>query len=400
MGPNPTLPRRSPKRSPERKVLHERSQSQTNQEPQRAVVPDAKQELHPITPYPTKPAHVLLPTSVGGGNGSSGFFDEPFAARSSQGKQRSGVRENNLARSKTNNAKTLGIKRSVSELRNLYESQAALRPSTGHSTKTPSRPTTGVTSPALRGQVFGERLSGYGKFVPSEFNEIFALPSPRQAPFSIKKPPSEASLPPLSPSPVRPGSDPISPENFSDIRHDAPVTSASSDPVILDNSPSLHEENTAVSSSPNFVLLGHTSSQEFDTNLPISTPTIVSLRPSPSPSFDPISSSSINAIQSEYSSSPQSDGISSSPNIVTLGTSSPNYYITTEDDKPATGSPASLRTIHRSKPAHEQPSSPIISTPYEPFSSSPPSQRKAVTFASTVDPPPTSQTEPSSPSGS
>lgn len=396
MGPSPSLPRRSPKRSPERKVLHERSQSQANQEIQRAVVPETKQESHPVTPFPTKPAHVLLPSSGAGGNASSGFWGEPFAARSSQGKQSIGGRENILEISRANSVRTLGIKRSVSELRNLYESQATSRPTTSHSTKIPSRPTSGVTSPALRGQVLGDRLSGNGRFVPSEFDEIFALPS-RNASFSIKKLPSEASLPPLPPSPVHPASSLVSVEDFSDVHHDAPVASSTSDPVVLDNSSSLHEGHTAASSSPNFVLLGHTSSQEFDSSASNSSPNIVSLQLSPSPSFDPISSSSINAIQSEHSSSPRSDGNPSSPNVVTHGTSSPNYYTTTEEGNSTAGSPASLRTIHRSKPVYEQPSSPIIPIPHEQFASSPTSQRKAVTFASPEYLPTASPNEPSSP---
>lgn len=387
MVPTPTSPQRSPRRSPKRKILFERSSSQTNKIPQRMVTAEAKQETPSSTPYPTKPAHVLLPSSIRSRDGISGIHAASFAARVAKVREKTGGSQKHLEIPSISNA-ILGINKSVSELRDLYENQTSARPSTSHSRRSSSGPPT-TASPALKGQVLGERHSEHGRFLPSELDEIVTLPSPRTASLSIKKISSEASLPPLPPPPPGPSSsDEISIENSSSVSDGLPVTSSSPNLIALDSSSSVPDDTLEQSSSPNYVSLGHSSSQDFNSEPHVLTLNTAPLQLSPSPAFNPISPSSSDALRSEQSSSPQSESTatSSSPNVVALGSSSPNY-VTTKYDDSLDVSPDSLCTIKkcRSEVVHEQPSTSTFSTRSESFSSSPPNQGKSVTSASTLD---------------
>lgn len=392
MVPKPSSPHRSPNRSPKRKILHERSQSQTNKATPRTLTVGEKQEINPFTPFPTKPAHVLLPSSIRSRDGRSEIFGAPFAARVARERDKTGGSQNHLDIPTTTNANTLATKRSVSELRNLYESQAASRPSTSHSTRTSSRPSTAISSPALRGQALGKRLSGNGRFLPSESDELLILPSPRDASFSIKKIASEASLPPLPPTPP----DQTTQKTLGNYEEPS-ITSSSSNLVALGSSSSISDEPSAGSSSPNFVSLGHSSSQDFNSEANHANTNPAPLQLSSSPIYNPISCLRPNIVQLEQSSSPpsQSTATSSSPNVLTLGTSSPNYVITKYDGSPE-GSLDSLRTIkkRRSEVVHEQVSTSTLSTPSEQFRSSPPNHEELVASASTLDSPSTLDAQP------
>lgn len=387
----------SPKRSPNRKILRERNQSQANKLPQPLITAEAKQEPYPSTPYPTKPAHVLLPSSTRCRDGRSSPLAAFFAARSAKDKRKIAGDENSLEIPGAVDAKAVGIKRSVSELRDLYESQAT-RPSTGYSTNLSSRPLTTISSPALRGQLLGERLSPKGRFLMSESDEDerIGLPSPRDTSLSIKKISSEASLPPPPPAPPDP-----SPANLDSLNSSSSVgngpsaDSPSPNLVALGSSSSVPEGPTRNSSSPNFVSLGHSSSQDFESEPPISSPYITPLRLSTSPTRKPFSSSFPDAPQREQSSSPRCESSAdSSPNLFVLGSSSPNY-ITTKYNDSQDVSPGSLQTIkeRRSELLQEQHSASTLFTPPEHFSSSPPNRLKSTTSASTLELPPTPEKE-------
>ena len=393
MGPGPSSIQRSPTRSPKRKILHERSQSQTNQFPQRIPNDGLKQVTPLYTPYPTKPAHVLLPSSIKGRDGRGDIFGASFAARVAEEKEKAqpGASQIHLGVSSTSNPNAVGIMRSVSELRDLYENKPGSRPSTGHSTRLSSRPSSLISSPALRGQLLGERLSNHGKCLLSESEEVSSLPSPQHPSFSIKKINSEASLPPPPPTPppqstLSEGSLEIS----SSVAEGFPTTSCSPNLITLGSSSSVPDEAPALSSSPNFVSLGHSSSQDFNSEAHVLSLNIAPLELSTGPTFNPILPLSSKAIRSEHSSSPQSESAatSSSPNVIALGSSSPNYVITKYDDSPE-ASVDSLRTVkkRRSEAVHEQPSTSTFSTHSEQFSSSPPDQRRFVASASTLDSP-------------
>jgi hypothetical protein len=422
MVPKPSSPRRSPKRSPKRTILHERSQSQTNQILHRIVNREGKQETTSSTPYPTQPAHILLPSSIKNRNGNTGIDGGSFAARVSRVKEKAAGDQSHLKPpSSGNNANTLGINRSVSELRHLYENQTSYSGSSA------------ASSPSLRGQALAERGSEYGKFLPSDLDEILSLPSPRNASSSIKKIASEASLPPLpSMSPGLAEWHEIPTEDPSSVSEGIPSTSSSPNIITLDSSSSVPDESAVESSSPNYVALGHSSSQDFSSAPHDLSLDIIPLQLSPSPAFDPIFPSISDPIQSDQPSSSQfesaaassspnvvgslspnvagssspNDVGSSSPNVVAYGSSSPNYVTTKCDDAPddladdipddsgddladdlPDHSSDSLRTIkkRRDETVHEQPSTSTFSTGSEPFNSSPPNQLRPVVSDSTLD---------------
>lgn len=392
MLPAPASPQHSPKRSPKRKVLHERSQSQTNRVLQPTVSAKVKQEPHLSTPFPTKPAQVLLPSSLRSQDGGNAFLGTSYAARIAKGMDKSGGSQNYLGIPSSTNADTVDVKRSVSELRDLYEGQAVSRPTTSHSTRASSKPSTAVSSPALKGQVLGEKLWAHERFFPSELDEMSSLSPPQDASFSIKKVISEGSLlPPPRTPPQPPSSNEDLIESPPSVREDLSVDPSSPNLIVLGSSSSVAHEPSTSSSSPNLISLGYSSSQDFNPATHGSSPDILPLHLSASPTLDPISPSSPSAALTEQSSSPGSKSVatSSSPNVVTLRSSSPNYVTTKYDDSPD-ASFDSLRTIkkRRSDMVHEQPSTSTFSTRSEQqFSSSPPNHGKSVTPASTLEVP-------------
>lgn len=389
----PSSPQRSPKRSPKRKVLHERSQSQANKILRRIVGEGEKEVSQLFTPYPTKPAHVLLPSTLRSQNETSGIPRPTFASRFAKGKEKVGLVQNHLVIPSTTNANPTGVKRSVSELRNLYESQATSRPSTSHS----SRSSTPITSPALRGQYLGERLSEHGRFLPSEAEELLSLPPPRESSTSIRKIASEASLPLLPPSPQSPAR--FNGAAFNDSvpgGEEGPTTPSSPNLVILGSSSSVPDGPSTLTSSPNLVSLGHSSSQDFGSEKHEPDLDIAPLRLSSRSLLNSNTSSNANAVQSDEvtGESSESPATSSSPNVATPRSSSPNYVITKVDNSP-TGSVESLRTIkkRRSETVHEQPSTSTFSVRSEQFNSSPPNRVTFEASTSTLDLPQVSESE-------
>jgi hypothetical protein len=441
MVPKPSSPRRSPKRSPKRKVLHERSQSQTNQISHRMVNVERNHETISSTPYPTKPAHILLPSSIKNRDGHTGIDGGSFAARVARVKEKAVGGQTHLAIPSSNNANTLGINRSVSELRHLYENQ------------TSSSGSSAAASPSLRGQALAERGSEHEKFLPSELDEFLSLPSPRNASFSIKEIASDVSLPPLPPMPPGPAEwHELSIEDPSSVSQGTPIISSSPNIIALGSSSSVPDEPAAESSSPNYVSLGHSSSQDFASAPHALSLDIVPLQLSPSPAFNPIFPSISDPVQSHQPSSPQSESAAtssspnvvassdpnviapsspnvvassdpnvvapSSPNVVAFGSSSPNYVSTKYDDAPddladdlgdglvddladdsPDQSPDSLRTIKKrgNDTVHEQPSTSTFSTSSEPFNSSPPNQLRPAVSDSTLDLPSGSEAQMTSP---
>ncbi|KAF7504945.1 hypothetical protein GJ744_001592 [Endocarpon pusillum] len=392
MGPGPSSTQRSPKRSPKRKILQERSQSQTNQIPQRIPNDGVKPVIPSSTPYPTKPAHVLLPSSIKSRDGRSDISGASFAARIAKGKEKAhpGASQIHLGVPSTSNPNALRIKRSVSELRDLYENNPGSPPSTSHSALS-STPSSLISSPALRGHFLGERLSNHGKFLASELEEVSSLPSPQHPSCSIKKINSEASLPPSPPSPppqstLSEGSLEVS----SSVAEGLPTTSSSPNLITPGSSSSAPDEASALSSSPNFISLGHSSSQDLNSQAHVLSLTIAPLILSSNPTSNSVLPFNSKAIPSEHSSSPRSEpaATSSSPNVIALGSSSPNYVITKYDDSPE-ASVDSLRTVkkRRNEVVHEQPSTSTFSTRSEQFSSSPPEPRRFVASAPTLDSP-------------
>lgn len=388
MVPDASSPRHSPKRSPKRKVLHEQSQSQTNKIPKRIGTAEAKREQHFSTPYPTKPAHVLLPSSIRTDQGSSGIHGASFARKVAKGKEKSGGNHHPWGITSSTNAETLGIKRSVSELRDLYESQSTPWPLTIHSTGPSSQPSSAASSPALKGHLLAEKLSEYGRLIQSELDEFTSLPSPRDASCSIKKIASEASSSPPLAEPSDTSSPNESPAEDSGAHGGFVESSSSPNLIVLQSSSSAPDAPSLDPSSPNFVPLGRSSSQDFQTEPYVSSPNTAPFQLTSTPALNPTSFRNPNALELERSSSVPSGeaATSSSPIVFAVGTSSPNYVVTKYDASPDE-SPDSIRTIKRRRNhiVHEQPSTSTFSTGSEQFNSSPPNRGEFAIYASTSD---------------
>lgn len=163
-----TTPRRTPKRTtprttPKRTPLSEHSSSQKNEAAGR-LPKNSKQELtdaeiFTTTPFPTKPQHVLLPSTIRKQRSRRNIENElpalfhnrsqpeipTHAAALQVGKDERGNRR----------APNLQLKRSVTALRDMYEAQAeSSRPSNA----VHSRPSTAAPSPAIRPTTANSRL--------------------------------------------------------------------------------------------------------------------------------------------------------------------------------------------------------------------------------------------------
>ena len=158
--PNAT-PKRTPKRTtPKRTPLQERTPSQKNEDAGR-LHKESKQELTDTqiftsNPFPTKPQHVLLPSTVrkrgrqNVENEVPALFGSQLNTSSSRPTSQRRQDDRTVRR-----APNLNLKRSVTALRDMYEAQAeSSRPSTAHH----SRPSTAAPSPALRPTTASSRL--------------------------------------------------------------------------------------------------------------------------------------------------------------------------------------------------------------------------------------------------
>ncbi|EHY55270.1 hypothetical protein HRR83_009071 [Exophiala dermatitidis] len=284
--PPSSVKQRSPKRSSsQRTPLRERTPSQANEisaRLSRQVQSDQENVVvYNTTPFPTKPAHVLLPSSLkkqrGGPGPASQALPFPFDAEArrvgdGQTSPRGAVQP------------TVKLKRSVKALRDLYESQAeeTSRPSTA--TSPPLGPTTSNSS-RLRSFSSNDSLSG-----------AYAWQSLR------KISSDDLALLPTLPAKGRLATR-ISPRN-SIVSQAAKV---------------------GTTSSPNFRVLGVSSSSGDAASRGLSDPATGSADGPSSDSFEN-SCSSPNVVRLGHTSStdqlPISDQ-SSSPNVIKLGTSSP-----------------------------------------------------------------------------
>ncbi|KAK5377082.1 hypothetical protein LTS03_004363 [Exophiala xenobiotica] len=278
---------RSPKRtSPQRTPLRERTQSHANELSSR-LSKDARSDqentsIYATTPFPTEPAHVLLPSSIKKKKSAPGTAAEglgfPFdieTARRNEGQRilRGGAQP------------TVRLKRSVKALRDLYESQAddGSRPSTA--TSPPLRPST-ASSARLRSISSSESLSGtfswesYRKVSSDDLALLPTLSSGNRAPKRLTPRTSFTSI----------------------------------------------AERFAATSSPNYQVLGVTSSPRAPTLHELVTVPLDQFEEDPSSSIVQDSSSSPNIVRLAHTSSTeqfQPADVSSSPNVIKLGTSSP-----------------------------------------------------------------------------
>ncbi|KAH0828336.1 hypothetical protein FOPE_01479 [Fonsecaea pedrosoi] len=332
----------SPKRTaPKRTPLQERTSSETNELSAR-LGPESRSDqgtsdIYKSTPFPTKPAHVLLPSTIRRKKSfgpsqladTSGFLHESPSVRSSDASWSSqgGGGGGGGGGSKP----TVRLKRSVKALRDLYESQAeeASRPSTA--TSPALRPSTG-SSFRLRSLSSSESLSGayaWESLQKIAADDLALLPSLPPGPLTLKRISSRSSFTSIQERAAATStpnykvhavtSSPRLP-SFRDLR--GPLLEA------FEEVSSAESENE-VSSSPNVIRLAHTSSpKQFQNIAPSSSPNVVRLAKSSSTDQFQSSdqSSSPNIVRLAHTSSTEqfpSTDQSSSPNVIKLGPSSP-----------------------------------------------------------------------------
>lgn len=151
-GPNRSTSKISSKRSP----LQERTPSQNNEAAAR-LRRDSKQEqtdagIFTTNPFPTKPQHVLLPSTIRKQRSRKNIeneypdflFNRSVAERPASPTE---IATSNTYANSTRKAPNLQLKRSVTALRDMYEAQVEN-----------SRPSTAVTSPVLRPASASSRL--------------------------------------------------------------------------------------------------------------------------------------------------------------------------------------------------------------------------------------------------
>ena len=300
-----TTPRTTPKRNsrrttPKRSPLQERTPSQKNERVGR-LKRDSKPDLtdaaiFTATPFPTKPQHVLLPSTIRKQRSRQNVENElpTLLFNASQPDVSSSVagRQARKDERRVRRAPNIQLKKSVHALRDMYEAQAeSSRPSTA----VHSRPSTAAPSPAMRpvssrmrSISSSEGLSGRSAW------ELLGLPK-----VSVD---DIAMLPTLS-----------------EIIHS------------LDSEQSFASrmKNQGLTSSPNFRTFG-TSSPAVPTFHDVATSSDP-IEGSSSPALQIAGTSSPNFVQHDYSMmspdrTPTSLGAGepeSSPNLVKLGTSSP-----------------------------------------------------------------------------
>lgn len=255
---------RTPAESPNRKVLQERPPSQLNQISRRTGTPETKQDTRARTPFPTKSAHVLLPSPYGVQRDNKQLGEltrsDPSTPKYEENKHGPG-RSLTYARSPT---KTIATKRSVSELRSLYENQASSNSPPVNS------PAHLVGSPlphhTKTGSVLEKTESTGPPPLPSTASSLSTHLPHEQSSFSIRRVISEDALPRW----------PVTPSDHSELDFlpaegspSQPVSSqrSSSDPnlVLCERARIDHQMSTSLPSSPNVVRLAHASSQSWQT---------------------------------------------------------------------------------------------------------------------------------------
>ena len=294
---SPSSSNGSPKRRPSKSIpLQERSQSQTNR-PALRLVRDDSDEFRATTtsqtPYPTKPAHILLPSTLRErrlGSNEENIFPgtEPttrFAIANTKAQRRGSESAGDSSRP-TSPLPTITLKRSVKTLRDLYEAQAERsRPSTA---------TSPVGSPLLRPSTAGSGIRSVGSRDGLRGRppwELFNKPSVEDL----------ARLPSLD-------------EVASFSRRERASSSPTESSFVA-----------ASSSSPNLVTYGKPSSPILVPAREVARPLMEPIELSSSSDIPEEDSSSPNVVRNAESSSPNTASAmdSSSPNVVMLGSSSP-----------------------------------------------------------------------------
>jgi hypothetical protein len=280
--------------------LAERSQSQTNRPSLRLLQDSPDQDAATVfssTPFPTKPAHVLLPSAIRerrlGSNDENNVPGPGVSSRSATAntKAKRLVSDITPEGRVLNPAPTLTLKRSVKALRDLYEAQAERsRPSTATSPVTspilrPSTASSGLRSISSREGLKGPQAWEF--FHKAYSDEIGNLPSLDEVAATVRQIESQLSL--TAPDPITPTPNLLN------------YTSPPSPPPRL----------TQESSSPNVEAIGQSSSSG-DTAVDSSSPIVVRLEESSSPT----------ATSAEPS----------SPNVIKLGSSSPSYNASRHSD--------------------------------------------------------------------
>ena len=279
--------------------LAERSQSQTNRASLRLIQDTSDDDAPTVfssTPFPSKPAHVLLPSALRDRQlASNDENDAPgaslsnrFATANTKAKRLGS--EAGLEARPGSPTPTVKLKRSVKALRDLYEAQAERsRPSTA---------TSPVTSPILRPSTAGSGLRSFGSreglkgpqawdvFHKAYSDDIGTLPSLDEVAATVQQIESQESL--TSPEPTTP-----TPNLLDDGYLSAPPNRSlqvASSPDFESTARSSSSAATAVdSSSPNIVRLTESSS-----------PTATSAEPS-SPNLEKLGSSSPSYVASKDS---------------------------------------------------------------------------------------------------
>lgn len=373
-------PRRSPKGSPtsngspQRKALHERSKSQTN-ELNRPL--SRGSDVYASTPFPTKPAHVLLPSK----SRTQGSYGDEENRVSDTGAPHPRLEHGNKTKGdspKVDNASitsqrpstgsrapSLTLRRSVAALRDIYESQSATQASASSPTLRPSR------------KVSKSELHGLDTFVRTVSDGVLVV---NDFPSTIKKVQSDSSLPPQPSTPEQPSS---------------PVTSY---PNLESFSPVSQPAES--SSSPNIVRIGTSPSppvaytspiaRDDEADRDISSDVELTSGTLSDPDYDDIEATS-NA-DYERNVEPLSPNlipvaIPSSPNLQRIGTSSPNVVVERTSDE-SLSSLESLGTIRRHSldSSEDRPPSSSFPSTSNRFSSSPPEHPLTqFTSASTLD---------------
>ncbi|OAP57721.1 hypothetical protein AYL99_08459 [Fonsecaea erecta] len=326
---------RSPKRTaPKRIPLQEQTSSETNEISARlGQEPRSDQgalNIYNTTPFPTKPAHVLLPSAI---RKKKSFGPSPLVDSSGLLSESESGRSSDASRSSRGSGSkpTVRLKRSVKALRDLYESQAeeASRPSTA--TSPALRPST-ASSYRLRSIGSSESLSGaYGweSLQKISADDLALLPPLPLGPHTLKRISSRSSftsIPEKAAATSTPNykvlavtSSPRLPsfrdlkgpllEAFEEVLSSEAAKDGSSSPNVVRLAPTSspkQSQSPDQPSSPNVVRLAHSSSSEQFQNSDLS--------------------SSPNIVRLAHTSSTeqfQSSDQSSSPNVIKLGPSSP-----------------------------------------------------------------------------
>ncbi|KIW29031.1 uncharacterized protein PV07_04880 [Cladophialophora immunda] len=329
---------RSPKRTaPKRTPLQERTSSETNElSPRLGQEPSSDQgtlNIYNTTPFPTKPAHVLLPSTI---RKKKSFGPSQLADTSGLLYESESGRSSDASRSLRGGGSkpTVRLKRSVKALRDLYESQAeeASRPSTA--TSPALRPST-ASSSRLRSISSSESLSGayaWESLQKITADDLALLPSLPSGSHTLKRISSRSSFTSI---PEKVTAAATSTPNYKVLA----VTSSPRLPSFRESkSPLLEafeeasstESDKDGSSSPNVVRLAPTSSpRQYRSTDQSSSPNVVRLAHSSSTEQFQSSdqSSSPNVVRLVHTSSTeqfQSSDQSSSPNVVKFGLSSPS----------------------------------------------------------------------------